>query len=149
MANPMDDGTMAAKRAATPVSAEEAERFERALVYLREHFRTADLKDIAEHVGLSPFHFHRRFTLWAGRTPKTLLTELQMEHARALLLAGVRCPEVAERIGLAHASHLTHRFKLNHGGDTPTRWLKRQRVAPVSAATPPEPSPAPAAIPID
>ena len=119
-------GATAGGCAAPPVTPEEAERFTRALAYLREHFRTATLKDVAHHVGLSPFYFHRRFALWAGRTPKAIMVELQIEHAKTLLLAGVRLPDVARACGFAHQSHLTHRFKLSCAGDTPGRWLKKQ-----------------------
>ena len=105
---------------------QEAQRFERAMAYCREHFRTARLEDTATHVGLSPFHFCRWFSRMAGRTFKTVLTEMQMEHARALLLDGVRLPEVAQRCGFAHQSHLASRFYMSHGL-TPSRWLRRKR----------------------
>ncbi len=146
--DPIDNPTTTAAanaRPVSPITAEEAERFERALIYLREHFRTAELKDIAEHVGYSPFHFHRRFALWAGTTPKALRTEMQIEHAKTLLLRGdVPLPTIAHQCGFAHQSHLTHRFKLSCTGDTPGRWLKRQRAAGV---TPPPTAAAP--IPLD
>ena len=126
--------TTAAEGCAAPaVSAEEEQRFGRAMAYLREHFRTASLKDVADHVGLSPFHFHRRFALWAGRTPKAVMVEFQIEHAKTLILAGERLPDVARGCGFTSQSHLTHRFKLACAGDTPGRWLKKQ---PPSARPP-------------
>ncbi len=112
-----------------PVSDDEVERFKLALRYIRKNFRTAGLHDIAAHVGYSLFHFHRRFTLWAGRTPKSIVTELQINLACKLLLAGkASLPEIAQRCGFAHQSHLTSRFRLCMG-DAPLRWLRRQRRA--------------------
>ena len=83
---------------------------------------------MAQAVGISPFHFHRRFTQWAGRTPKAVMTEMQIEHAKALMLEGkVELPEVAKRCGFAHQSHFTSRFKLLVG-QTPSRWLRARQV---------------------
>lgn len=128
-------GQSTTQRTATPISAEEAERFGQALDYLREHFRTAGLKDVAAHVATSPFHFHRRFRLWAGRTPKALITEFQIEHAKSLLLRGdVPLAEVARQCGFAHQSHMTARFR-RMVGDSPNRWLRKQSAA--AAARPP------------
>src|SRR5687767_4303103 len=45
---------------------EDAARLERAMEYCRAHFRTAGLNDVAAHMGLSPFHFHRWFSRVAG-----------------------------------------------------------------------------------
>lgn len=120
-------------RSAPPsISEHEAELFERAMTYLRKNFRTATLVDVAQAVGLSPFHFHRRFTLWAGRTPKTILTELQIEHAKALLLEGVAMPKVARQSGFAHQSHFTSRFHLMVG-QTPGRWLRARKIEALDA----------------
>ena len=35
--------------------------FERAMAFMRKNFRSATLADVAAHVDLSPFHFHRVF----------------------------------------------------------------------------------------
>lgn len=43
------------------------------------------LEDVAEHVGLSPFHFQRLFTRWAGISPKRFQQVLALEYAKELL----------------------------------------------------------------
>ena len=96
--------------------------------YCRANFATARLEDVAEHVGLSPFHFHRWFSVMAGRTFKTVMTEMQLEHARAMLLGGTPISRVAERCGFAHQSHFTSRFSMYHG-NSPGRWLRAQNGA--------------------
>jgi AraC family transcriptional regulator len=82
---------------------------------------------VAPAAGLSVFHFHRRFTQWAGRTPKAVLTGMQIEHAQALMLeGGLDLAEVARRCGFSHQSHLTTRFR-EFVGQTPARWLRARQ----------------------
>ncbi len=45
-----------------------------------------DLATLAKVAGLSPFHFHRLFTRWAGVTPKAFLKFVTSESAKELLL---------------------------------------------------------------
>jgi O6-methylguanine-DNA--protein-cysteine methyltransferase len=46
----------------------------RAIHYIREHHTTQpSLEDIADHVLMSPYHFQRLFTKWAGISPKKFL----------------------------------------------------------------------------
>lgn len=47
--------------------AQDFARIERALAYIRANFRDQpELDDIADAAALSPFHFQRLFTRWAG-----------------------------------------------------------------------------------
>jgi AraC-like DNA-binding protein len=143
----MDDqtkarGTRKARENARRSAEQEAERFERAMAYCRENFRTAHLADAAAHVGMSVFHFCRWFGMMAGRSFKTVITEMQIEHARALLLAGVRAPEVATRCGFAHQSHMTQRFGMTQGL-TPMRWLRAAQRSGSAEVPPPLGKPPP------
>ena len=65
------------------------ERIAKVIRYLDQN-RTArpDLEALAEHAGLSKFHFHRLFSRWAGITPKGFLQCLTHAHARELLRQG-------------------------------------------------------------
>lgn len=57
-----------------------------AISYIREHFREQpDLQEVAAAVHLSPFHFQRIFTEWAGVTPKKFLQYLTLSYAKDLL----------------------------------------------------------------
>jgi AraC-like DNA-binding protein len=50
------------------------ERIARVIRYLDEHHaEQPDLAALAKRAGLSPFHFHRLFSAWAGVTPKDFL----------------------------------------------------------------------------
>jgi len=59
------------------------------------------LEALAAQAGLSPFHFHRLFSAWAGVTPKDFLQCLTLAHARALLREGESV------LGAAHAAGLS------------------------------------------
>lgn len=106
----------------------EMHRLTSAIRFAVEHFRRGPtLDEIAGTVGLSPFHFHRRFTERFGLTPKHLLFDLQLEEAERLLAdPGRPLTEIAETCGFAHQSHFTSRFKQGTGL-TPTAWRRRMR----------------------
>ncbi|WP_276349096.1 methylated-DNA--[protein]-cysteine S-methyltransferase [Daejeonella sp. JGW-45] len=57
-----------------------------AIDYIRTNFREQPtLDEIAERVHLSPFHFQRLFTDWAGVSPKKFLQYISVEYAKTLL----------------------------------------------------------------
>jgi AraC family transcriptional regulator of adaptative response/methylated-DNA-[protein]-cysteine methyltransferase len=59
------------------------ERVARVIRYLdRHHTDQPDLNALAQSVGLSPFHFHRLFSSWAGVTSKDFLQCLTLEYAK-------------------------------------------------------------------
>ena len=63
------------------------QRMEKALAWLAERWRERpSLDEAAEAVGLSPFHFQRVFTRWAGVSPKTFMAALAHDEARRLLV---------------------------------------------------------------
>lgn len=69
-----------------PQLCEDYQRIEQAIRYLEQHFQTQpDLKQVAESVGLSEYHFQRLFTRWAGISPKRFLQYLTKENAKELL----------------------------------------------------------------
>jgi AraC-like DNA-binding protein len=111
---------------AADVSADaELNRLVPAMQFMSEHFRRGPtLGEIAKHVHLSPFHFHRRFTELLGITPKHFLLECQVFHTKRLLYAReTELAEISKICGFAHQSHFTSRFK-QFTGLTPTRWRK-------------------------
>lgn len=84
----------------------------RARRYLEE--RAAErptLEQLAEHVGLSPFHLLRVFQRTVGSTPHAYLTHVRVSRARDLLNDGLPPAEVALITGFADQSHLTRAFR--------------------------------------
>jgi AraC family transcriptional regulator, regulatory protein of adaptative response / methylated-DNA-[protein]-cysteine methyltransferase len=83
------------------------ERIARVIRYLDErHIEQPDLSVLSKHAGLSPFHFHRLFTVWAGITPKDFLQCLTQSHARELLRQGKSILDTAMDTGLSGPGRL-------------------------------------------
>ena len=68
------------------------------------------LQEIARHIHLSPFHFQRLFSRWAGVTPKRFLQVLTLERAKQLLSEAKPLLEVSDSLGLSSGSRLYDHF---------------------------------------
>lgn len=87
------------------------ERIARAISYLSDHVREQpSLEAVAAHVHLSPFHFQRLFSRWAGTTPKRFLQVLTLELGKNLLAESGSLLEVADDLGLSSTSRLHDHF---------------------------------------
>jgi len=83
------------------------ERVARIIRYLDAHYDLQpNLHELASAAGLSPYHFHRLFTRWAGVTPKDFLQCLTAEHARARLRKGQSVLHTALESGLSGPGRL-------------------------------------------
>jgi AraC family transcriptional regulator of adaptative response/methylated-DNA-[protein]-cysteine methyltransferase len=61
-------------------------RIVEAIDYLRRNFKEQpNLIKVAEKVHLSPYHFQRLFTEWAGVSPKKFLQFISIEYAKKIL----------------------------------------------------------------
>jgi AraC family transcriptional regulator of adaptative response/methylated-DNA-[protein]-cysteine methyltransferase len=62
------------------------ERIAKAIEYIRGNFKLQPgLEEIAEKIHLSPAHFQKMFSDWAGTSPKKFLQFISLEHAKSLL----------------------------------------------------------------
>ena len=68
------------------------------------------MQEIAQHLHLSPFHFQRLFSRWAGVTPKRFLQVLTLERAKQLLKESKPLLEVSDSLGLSSGSRLYDHF---------------------------------------
>jgi len=68
------------------------------------------LDEAAAAVGLSPFHFQRIFTRWAGVSPKTFMAAIAHAEARGRLEAGATVLDAAYDVGLSGPSRLHDLF---------------------------------------
>lgn len=83
------------------------ERIARVILYLdRTHHEQPSLAQIARAAGLSPAHFQRIFSQWAGSTPKDLIGCLRLNNAKTLLQKGTSILDTARASGLSRPSHL-------------------------------------------
>jgi AraC family transcriptional regulator, regulatory protein of adaptative response / methylated-DNA-[protein]-cysteine methyltransferase len=61
-------------------------RIARAIEFLQTNYlRQPSLEEVAEHIHVSPYHFQRMFTEWAGVSPKKFLQYLTLAHAKQVL----------------------------------------------------------------
>lgn len=96
-------------------------RIAKAIEYIRENFRNQPtLEEIAGKVCLSPAHFQRLFTSWAGVSPKKFLQYISIEHAKEVLKAST-LSDAAYETGLSGTSRL-HDLFVNIEGMTPGEY---------------------------
>lgn len=61
-------------------------RIAEAIAFIKANFKDQpNLDEIAREIHLSPFHFQRLFTEWAGASPKKFLQFISVEYAKNLL----------------------------------------------------------------
>lgn len=75
--------------------------------------RDISLQDIAAEMNLSPTHFQRVFSRWAGVSPKRFQQWLTLDHAKSLLRDRHTTLATADAVGLSGAGRLHDLF---------TRW---------------------------
>src|SRR5579872_1998965 len=87
------------------------QRIEQAIRYLEENFqRQPELDDVAEKVHLSPFHFQRIFTEWAGISPKRFLQFLTVDFLKEKLNKTKNLIDAADAAGLSSQSRIYDLF---------------------------------------
>jgi AraC family transcriptional regulator of adaptative response/methylated-DNA-[protein]-cysteine methyltransferase len=98
-------------------------RIAEAISYINGNFKTQPgLEEVAEKINLSPFHFQRLFTEWAGVSPKKFLQYLTIEHAKKMLKENqATLFETAFETGLSGTGRL-HDLFVNIEGMTPGEY---------------------------
>lgn len=88
------------------------DRIAKAIDYIQQNFKSQpNLVEVAEAVHLSPFHFQRLFTEWAGVSPKKFLKFVSVKHAKGLLLnKQASLLDTAAEIGLSGTGRLHDLF---------------------------------------
>lgn len=82
-----------------------------ALSYLGEHWvDRPNYKEAAERAGMSPHHFHKVFTRWAGVSPKRYIDALAHDAARQTLDSGGTVEDASYDAGLSAPSRLHDLF---------------------------------------
>ena len=87
------------------------ERVEEAIKFLSEHFKTQpSLQDVAKNVHLSPFHFQRIFSEWAGISPKKFLQYITLQNLKKEIQHTDSLSHLAEKVGLSVPSRVYDLF---------------------------------------
>ncbi|MCA8901885.1 MAG: bifunctional helix-turn-helix domain-containing protein/methylated-DNA--[protein]-cysteine S-methyltransferase [Hyphomonas sp.] len=95
------------------------ERMAKALVHLGDTWRDwPDLPSVAAAMGLSPSHFQREFTRWAGVSPRQFQAAIAHAEAGDLLRSGASVLEATYETGLSGPGRL-HDLFIAHEGLTP------------------------------
>jgi len=98
-------------------------RIEDAINYIKLNFKDQpDLDQVAEKVHLSPFHFQRMFTDWAGISPKKFIQYLSLDYAKDILKNNqATLFDAAFETGLSGTGRL-HDLFINIEGMTPAEY---------------------------
>lgn len=73
------------------------------------------LEDIASFCGMSPWQVLRRFRQHTGLPPHQWLTQLRLQRALPLVLAGESLSEIALRLGFYDQAHFSRLFRRTYG----------------------------------
>ena len=94
-----------------------------AIEYIRQNFKNQpNLHEVAEKVNLSPFHFQRLFSEWAGVSPKSFLQYISVAHAKYMLKSKqVTLFDAALETGLSGTGRL-HDMFIKIDGMTPGEY---------------------------
>lgn len=98
-------------------------RIKEAINYIYGNYTSQpDLDEVAEHVSLSPYHFQRMFTEWAGVSPKKFLQYISVENAKKMLKESkATLFDTAYEVGLSGTGRL-HDLFVNIEGMTPGEY---------------------------
>jgi AraC family transcriptional regulator, regulatory protein of adaptative response / methylated-DNA-[protein]-cysteine methyltransferase len=98
-------------------------RIEQAINYIQENFRNQPtLEEIAGNIHLSPYHFQRLFSEWAGTSPKKFLQYISLEYAKKILKDNrATLFDAAMETGLSGTGRL-HDLFVNIQGMTPAEY---------------------------
>ncbi len=100
-------------------------RIKKAILYVTKNYTDQPrLEEVAEHCALSPYHFQRLFTRWAGISPKKYLQYITLKASRERLEQCPNLAEVADEVGLSGTSRL-HDLYVTIEGMTPQQYKRR------------------------
>ena len=98
-------------------------RIAEAIGYIQDNFKSQPrLDEVAQKIALSPFHFQKMFTEWAGVSPKKFLQYLTVEYAKKMLKDNhASLFDTAIEAGLSGTGRL-HDLFVNIEGMTPGEY---------------------------
>lgn len=101
------------------------QRIQQAIEYLVDNFKNQPtLQEVAAHVHLSPHHFQRLFTQWAGVSPKKFLQFLTVDYLKERIQNSRNIAHLAHMAGLSSPSRVYDLF-VNIEGVTPATFKNK------------------------
>lgn len=105
-------------------SSEDYHRIEKAIRFIENQaHHQPSLAEVAAHVNLSEYHFHRLFSRWAGISPKRFLQFITRENAKSIL-DNDSVLNAAYEVGLSSPSRL-HDLFIQTEAVTPGEYRSR------------------------
>jgi len=92
-------------------------RLKQTLDYIdNQPLQSLKIKELAQQVNLSPYHFERLFKAAVGKTVHRYVLEQQLKKGLDLLLkSDLSITEISAEIGFADQAHFCHQFKAVYG----------------------------------
>ncbi len=98
------------------------QRIEKAIRYIEDQYKNQpSLRQIADYVGLSEYHFQRLFSRWAGTSPQRFLRFLTKEYAKEQLAKAPSLLDATYEAGLSSPSRL-HDLFVTYEAMTPAEF---------------------------
>ncbi len=98
------------------------ERIAKAIEYIQSNFKDQpNLDAVAKYLHLSPAHFQRLFTEWAGTSPKKFLQYISLTYAKNILKQDRSVFDATFETGLSSTSRL-HELFIQIEGMTPAEY---------------------------
>jgi AraC family transcriptional regulator len=100
-------------------------QLDRAIDYIHAHLtEDISLEAIANHLGISRYHFCRMFKRSLGVSPHQYVLQQRVEKAKQMLQARkLRMHEIAIACGFSHQSHFNYHFK-RLTGVSPSKFVR-------------------------
>lgn len=90
---------------------EDYQRIASAIAFIRQNqLSQPSLSAVAQHVGLSEYHFQKLFTQWAGISPKRFLQYLTLEYAKSRISQTKNLLDLSLDVGLSGTGRLHDLF---------------------------------------
>ncbi|BAY28771.1 AraC family transcriptional regulator [Nostoc carneum NIES-2107] len=102
---------MIAMKTVTAHDSGDYQRIAQAIAFMRQsHLHQPDLATVAQHIGLSEYHFQRMFTQWVGISPKRFLQYLTVEYAKSQITRTKSLLDLTLDVGLSSPGRLHDLF---------------------------------------
>ena len=97
-----------------------------AIKFIETNFNSElTLDTIAQHISLSPIHFHNKFKAVTGKTPHQFLNEIRLNRAKKLLVStNMKLSQIAYECGFSSQAYFNYVFK-KHMNMTPREYMKK------------------------
>ncbi|MEM6624127.1 MAG: helix-turn-helix transcriptional regulator [Pseudomonadota bacterium] len=85
--------------------------------------QTITVEELAKHVGISRYHFSRRFRTATGQSPYQFILDLKLDHAAATLSDDreTKIIDAANMVGFRNPARFSEAFRRRFG-QTPRKW---------------------------